>query len=531
MRKTVSIMVVLVMLFTSVVYAGSWYPGAQDYFTEELDRAVENGIDRNFSDYSANITRAQFADVIMAFYYEMMGKYPEMKSNAATFTDSTHTNVLLAYDAGIIKGKGNAIFAPNDPITRQEMSIMISRALDSTKTDYDKGDGILTIVDKASVDSWAVAGVDFAFENGFIKGDGTNFKPLDFTPVDQAVVIVNRVFEKYSNKIIAGDYKKDYSVSIENGNGYITYSNGVKKQVRSDVIYIDYLRSDNKNLYVLTKDKNSYRYDVSDMSYNEMPLSTYTLDMRVVQGGEYDGYVVVKTLIEGVTEYRVLENNSYNSYSGMVINSFSDLTEQIDDFNSKGFSYTVADQTYDTFEFVYGDDQKSEFNHESTSFIKLIRNSGQDEPFILATDANHDRMKFNGLGGTYNVEISMDSDGEFDGGFLFNVTKMDDLNSFCGYKATLKSNGDGTATAKLIKQDWSTGDVIVENKEVKIDTALYAHNKLRLFKDVNKLYFYVNNVLAFYVEGDFDNEDGYYGLLCEDGSTTFNSYKVEKLPY
>ncbi|MCG8500098.1 MAG: hypothetical protein MJB12_06780, partial [Firmicutes bacterium] len=347
----------------------------------------------------------------------------------------------------------------------------------------------------------------------------------------QAVVIVNRVFEKYSCKIIEGDYKKGYTVSIENGNGYITYSNGVKKQIRSDVIYIDYLRSDNKNLYVLTKDNGSYRYDVSDMSYNKMPLSTYTQDMRVVQGGEYDGYVVVKTLIEGVTEYRVLDNNSYNSYFGMVINSFSDLTGQIDDFNSKGFSYTVADKTYETFEFVYDKDQKDEFNHESTSFIKLIRNSGQDAPFILATDANHDRMKFNGLGGTYNVEISIDSDGEFDGGFLFNVTKMDDLKSFYGYKATLQTNDDGTATAKLIKQDWATGDVIVENEEVEIDTELYAHNKLRLFKNVNKLYFYVNDVLAFYVEGDFDNEDGYYGLLCEDGSTTFNSYKVEKLPY
>ncbi len=531
MKKIVGLMIVLVM-FTSMVYAGGWYPGASDWAIEELENASQNGIDNGYQNYSYNITRAQFAELIMNMYNQMTGKYPN-PAPSDTFTDTTDKNVFMANAVGIINGKGNGIFAPQASITRQEMAIMMSRALDSMEIEYNKSDGVLSVADKSSVAGWAVSGVDFAFENGFMKGDGTNFKPLDNTPIEQAVIIVNRVFEKYHKSAEPTDYTKGYKVSIENGNGYITYSNGEKVLVRENVVYVDYLKSNNKNLYILTADKNSFRYDVSDMSYDKMPLTTYTLDMRVVQGGKYDGYVVVKTLIDGVTEYRVLSNNQYNSYQGAIINSFDNMNEQISAFYNKGFEYTVDGTKYDTYQFTCKDEQKREFTYQDKSYIELSRASKQSTPFILVTDEKGTRQRFNGYGGTYSVDIYNGADSTFSGGIFFNTTSFNYMQDFTGFRVVLVNNGTtGTATAMLIKNDESKEEVIVTNENVNIDTTKYGYNKLMLQKNGDTVDFYINGTLAFTSTSEkFNTDDGYFGLFCEDGKTTFTNFVIEKLPY
>ncbi|MCT4543873.1 MAG: S-layer homology domain-containing protein [Vallitalea sp.] len=369
MKKKLIILLVFMMLFSNIAYAGGWFLGASDWAEPELQKALDNGLITHddfaaeMKAYSDYISRAEFAKLIMNMYYQMTESYPELAS-ADTFSDTTNKYVLMANAAEIINGKGNGIFKPYDLITRQEMAVMMSRALDSMNIDYYTGDGVLTVADKDSVSGWAVKGVDFAFENGFIKGDGTNFKPLNNTPIEQAVIIVNRVYEKYASSIKPSepkDYSKGYSVSKEDGNGYITYSNGEKELVRENVVFIDYLRSDIQKLYVVTSDKNSYRYNVSDMTYDTLAHTTHTQDMRIVQGGEYDGYLVVKTLVNGVTEYKVLCNNKYNSYENRMISSFDNMSEQIanayaDNDYTKGYSlsiekgksrYTTLHITYD----------------------------------------------------------------------------------------------------------------------------------------------------------------------------------------
>jgi hypothetical protein len=344
------------MLFSNIAFAGGIFSGSSDWAEPELQKALDNGLITHddfvgeIGGYSNYIMRCEFAKLIMNMYYQITKEYPEPTSSD-TFSDTDNKYVLMANAAGIINGKGNKTFKPYDPITRQEMAVMMSRSLDSMNIDYYTGDGVLTVADKDSVSGWAVKGVDFAFENGFIKGNGTNFKPLNNTPIEQAVIIVNRVYEKYASSVKPSepkDYTKGYSVSIENGNGYITYSNGEKELVRENVVFIDYLKSDIQKLYVVTSDKNSYNYNVSDMSYDTLPLSTYTQDMRIVQGGEYDGYIVVKTLIDGVTEYRVLCNNKYTSYENRMISSFDNMSEQIasayaDNDYTQGYSLSIED--------------------------------------------------------------------------------------------------------------------------------------------------------------------------------------------
>ncbi|MDO5479093.1 MAG: S-layer homology domain-containing protein, partial [Clostridia bacterium] len=43
----------------------------------------------------------------------------------ANFTDTDSRDVLFLYKLGIIKGKSDTVFAPNDTITRQEASVIM----------------------------------------------------------------------------------------------------------------------------------------------------------------------------------------------------------------------------------------------------------------------------------------------------------------------------------------------------------------------------------------------------------------------
>lgn len=213
MKKIVCILLVWTSIIGSLAFAGGWdLSTASDWAKPELESAFINGIVQSgYEDYQESISRAQFAELIMNMYKIIMEEYPE-QAPYDTFTDTEDPYVFMANAVGIINGKGGTIFAPHDPISRQEMAVMMVRALDSMAIRYSKGDGQLTIADKEDVAPWAVAGVDFAFENEFITGDGQNFSPLNNTPIEQAVIIVNRVFEKYKDDL------KIFAIEVTNTN-------------------------------------------------------------------------------------------------------------------------------------------------------------------------------------------------------------------------------------------------------------------------------------------------------------------------
>lgn len=238
MKKIITILSILIILLSNVTCANEPdFSTASSWAKEELASASSNGlIQRDYEDYQSYITREQFAEIIMNMYKEMTGNYPVITSDI-NYLDTNNAYVLLASEVGIISGKGEGLFAPNDKITRQEMAVMLNRTLDSIGVDYYRGDGVLTIADKANVSSWAVTGVDFAFENEFIRGDGIYFKPLDNTPIEQAIVITNRIYEKYTSleksKVIEYNIK-DLKVGDKVGNATVE-SVDYQFNIKSDI--------------------------------------------------------------------------------------------------------------------------------------------------------------------------------------------------------------------------------------------------------------------------------------------------------
>lgn len=84
---------------------------------------VGNGV---FAPYR-NVTRAEFAALISNALQLPEGNKSFVDINKAH--PSLHNGIKRSASAGIISGRGGGIFDPNAPITREEASVMIDKAL------------------------------------------------------------------------------------------------------------------------------------------------------------------------------------------------------------------------------------------------------------------------------------------------------------------------------------------------------------------------------------------------------------------
>ena len=101
-----------------------------------------------------------------------------------------------AYTAGIVQGVGEGRFAPDNPITRQEIMVMFYRIIGKIKPDADLTLGADTVfADHKDIAPWAEAAVRYEFSIGIIKGTGNyEINPLGFTTREQAVAITLRSY-------------------------------------------------------------------------------------------------------------------------------------------------------------------------------------------------------------------------------------------------------------------------------------------------------------------------------------------------
>ena len=94
--------------------------------------------------------------------------------------------VAAAVQAGIVTGVSPTSFDPNGTVTREQMAVMIARALKLT------GGSTLPFSDTASIAPWALADVQAAVAAGYMNGfpDGT-FQPLGPTTRAQAAKVLD----------------------------------------------------------------------------------------------------------------------------------------------------------------------------------------------------------------------------------------------------------------------------------------------------------------------------------------------------
>lgn len=149
--------------------------------------------------YRSNITREEFSEVAVNLYEALSGQVGAAQGENP-FTDTENTKVRIANDLGIVKGVGDGLFAPDNEITRQEISVMLYRTLQAAKPKYDYTvSNNHVFVDNAMISEWARGAVGYLYGIEVVNGAEDNrFNPQANTTREEAIVLVQRMYEKVS---------------------------------------------------------------------------------------------------------------------------------------------------------------------------------------------------------------------------------------------------------------------------------------------------------------------------------------------
>lgn len=165
----------------------------------ELDKAVAASLVPKAlqGDYRQNITREEFSEIAVSLYGALGGQAVSVKGENP-FTDTDNLKVRLANELGIVNGVAKDKFAPEEAITRQEISVMLYRTLQAAKPGYDYSISSGHIfADNAAISIWARESVSYLYGIEVVNGAGDNlFCPQENTTREQGIILAERMYEK-----------------------------------------------------------------------------------------------------------------------------------------------------------------------------------------------------------------------------------------------------------------------------------------------------------------------------------------------
>lgn len=144
------------------------------------------------------ITRAEFTKMLV----KSLG-LTDALSGPAKFSDVASGkwyfgSIQAAAAAGLISGDASGTFRPNANITRQEMAIVLVKALGMAEAAQSKANVVTTFKDDKTIAQWARGFTVTAVENGLVNGypaDNT-FKPVNRATRAEACTMISRFLEK-----------------------------------------------------------------------------------------------------------------------------------------------------------------------------------------------------------------------------------------------------------------------------------------------------------------------------------------------
>lgn len=166
---------------------------AYTYITDLASRGIINGDENGSFNPEANISRAEFCAILSrcsdADISETESPFSDVDS------DSWYSGyVVWAYNQGIVNGMGEDIFAPEAPISRQDLSVMIMRYADKFNVSLPSSDEA-ELRDADTVSDYASDAVARLSGCGIINGDENgNFNPENSAARAEAAKIIYLLF-------------------------------------------------------------------------------------------------------------------------------------------------------------------------------------------------------------------------------------------------------------------------------------------------------------------------------------------------
>lgn len=166
-------------------------PWAKQAITHLYNKGIINGKTNAAFAPNDDITRAEFAKIVVkAFGLE------DTSANVSQFSDVSpsdwyYTAVASAYNKGIIKGYEDGRFGVNDKITRQDMAVIIYRAAQVAGKTIAEVNSEIAFADSADIAAYATDAVKTLQKGGVINGmTATTFAPSQTATRAQAAQMI-----------------------------------------------------------------------------------------------------------------------------------------------------------------------------------------------------------------------------------------------------------------------------------------------------------------------------------------------------
>jgi len=251
MKKIVSLLLSLTLVVTLFPISQASADDLTGIALEKEMRAmVEKGIIKGYGNgkYAPGeeVSRGQFANFIARALELPDGEqtFKDVPSNAALAS-----GINAAFKAGIISGYSDGTFRPNQVITREQVALMIDRALDYLKVT--KVQGTITFTDLNTIGSGRLAVsnmVGLGIISGFKDGNGYAFRGQKTATRAEAAAFIYRMLGVYESQqkpvTPAAPYKigtLDSAGNISSSSqSYTTYAEALKAYTNSSTQVILY---------------------------------------------------------------------------------------------------------------------------------------------------------------------------------------------------------------------------------------------------------------------------------------------------
>lgn len=138
------------------------------------------------------MTRSQFATILSRVLNlttsSTTSAFTDVKPNVWYFN-----GIQACYEAGLIKGVSATSFAPNDKISKQDMMLLLSRAITYLNIQLDETQSDIQFIDQANISAYALDGIKICIQAGILKNEGYFIPKNVVTRADMATMFAKLI--------------------------------------------------------------------------------------------------------------------------------------------------------------------------------------------------------------------------------------------------------------------------------------------------------------------------------------------------
>ncbi|XEC95361.1 Ig-like domain-containing protein [Paenibacillus tarimensis] len=187
----------------AVIYGAASFNDVEGHWAKKdivllSSKMITEGRTRAKFEPNKPITRGEFASYIVRGLGLSGNRQASEKFKDVNLSTTMAAYIGAAAEAGIVLGNTDGTFKPNNPITRQEMAVMMIRAASAAGVKVElmnsQASYLAKFKDRASVAKWAEQDLAKAIDTGVIGGTtGTTLSPKSDATRAQATVMIKRL--------------------------------------------------------------------------------------------------------------------------------------------------------------------------------------------------------------------------------------------------------------------------------------------------------------------------------------------------